>query len=387
MPIKVTNEDFVEKLHNVNPNVIALEKYKKCISKIKFQCLIDGTIFEATPNNVLRGHGCPICGRKKGSNNALQTKIKINQNTLIGNKYPHLIKYLKNKDDAYLYGYTTRRMISWICPNCNFEFSKSMSSFSNGSFVCPNCIKNESYPNRFMFNVLTQLNIDFQREYSPDWIKPKRFDFYFSINNKQYIVEMDGGFHQNKETKKVDEMKDSAAFAHGIEVIRIDCNYKKTNFRFDYIKNSILKSDLSDVLNLPSLNFNQADKFALKSEINDVCELWDKYRDLDIIKDMTQLTLYTIKKYLKFGQENNVCSYNHEECMEERKQKRYEEGKFANRTMVRCDQTGEIFQNMKMANRKYNCDVHSFFYNHGTYAGQLPDGTKLTWTKIPKEAS
>ena len=65
MPKAVTNEEFIEKLHNVNSYIKPLEDYVKANKKIKFQCLIDNNVFESTPNNVLRGHGCPICGKIK----------------------------------------------------------------------------------------------------------------------------------------------------------------------------------------------------------------------------------------------------------------------------------------------------------------------------------
>lgn len=387
MPKKVTHEDFVKRLYEINKNIIPLEKYQKCIDKIKFQCSIDGTIFESTPNNALRGHGCPLCGMKKGSVNAKKTKILKNPETLLGNKYPHLISYLKNKDDAFLYGYTSRHPIDWICPDCNFEFLKAMSKFSQGNFVCPNCINNESYPNRFMFNILTQLKINFEKEYSPEWIKPKRYDFYFIKNNNEYIVEMDGGFHRDKEVKENDKEKDKAAIQHNIKVIRIDCDYIKLDARYEYIKDNVVNSELNEILDLQLVDFNESNAFALKNEVNNVCELWEKYKDLDKIQEDTKLTLYTIKKYLNFGHENNMCSYNHEQCMEERKQKRIKEGKHARSVAVMCDQTGETFTSMKEAENKYNCSVSNFFYNNGKHAGQLPDGTKLTWTKIIKEVS
>lgn len=387
MPKTVTNEDFVKKLYEVNKNIKPLEEYRRCRDKIKFKCLIDGTIFESTPNNALRGHGCPLCGIRKGSVNATKTKISKSPSTLLGNKHPHLIPYLKNKDDAFLYGYTSKLPVDWICLECNYEFSKPPFNFYNGSIVCPNCIKNDSYPNRFMFDILTQLEIEFEREYSPDWIKPKRYDFYFCKDNIEYIIEMDGRLHINEDVQKNDKEKDDAANEHGIKIIRIDCDYINTNTRYQFIKSNILKSELSNILDLESINFDQSNAFALKNEVNHVCELWEKYKDLDEIQKDTKLTLYTIKKYLNFGQENNMCSYNHEQCMEDRKQKRIEEGKHGRSKMVMCDQTGEIFSNMKAAERKYHCNVSAFFYQNRGYAGQLSDGTKLTWTKIIKEVS
>ena len=41
---------------------------------------------------------------------------------------------------------------------------------------------------------------------------------------------------------------------------------------------------------------------------------------------------------------------------------------------------------MREANKKYHCNVSSYFYQNRNYAGILPDGTKLTWRKVNKNS-
>lgn len=380
MAKRVSNEDFIKNLHIINPNIKPLERYVKAIEKIRFQCLIDGTIFESTPNNVLRGHGCPMCGRIKGVQNSLRTKRINNSDTLLNSKHPHLTAYLKNKDDAFKYGYTSRHKITWICPDCHFEFQKSPSTMFNGNFVCPNCIKNDSYPNRFMFNILTQLGVEFEREYSPDWIKPKRYDFY--IPKERLIIEMDGSLHNKYDVKKNDNYKNEMAINHNLRIIRINCDYSKTEERFSIVSKNVKDSFLFEVYNPKLINWDEANAFALKNEVSYVCELWEKYNDLDKIQEKTKLTLYTIKKYLNFGRKNNMCSYDHDQCMEDRKIKRIKNGHHGRSVSVICNETKEYFPNMKEASEKYHCNIARYFYQNGTYAGILPNGTKLTWRKV-----
>ena len=384
MPHKLTNEEFVHKLHDVNPNIKPLDEYKLAREKIRFECLLDGTVFSSTPNNALRGHGCPLCGMKKGTKNAVNTKTKKSPETLLINKRPNLCKCLKNKEDAYKYGYTSRKLLNWLCPDCGFEIAKAPGSFLSDHFVCSNCIKNDSYPNRFMFNILTQMNIDFEREYSPDWISPKRYDFY--VGSKNIIIEMDGGFHREKSVQENDLYKDIMAASHHLQVIRINCNYGKTEQRYNIIKNNINKSTLSKFFNFTNIDWEEANAFALKNEVAHVCELWNKYHDLDKISDETQLILYTVKKYLNFAADNNMSDYDHEKCMEDRKMQRIKDGRFARSVGVICNETGEYFSNMREANKKYHCNVSSYFYQNRHYAGILPDGTKLTWRKVNKNS-
>ena len=114
-----------------------------------------------------------------------------------------------------------------------------------------------------MYNLLQQLNVEFEYQYSPKWCKYRfkgknktgRYDFY--IPSKQLIIEMDGGIgHGNCSTKlltkneslEIDNIKDKLAIEHKLNPIRIDCNYNHN--RFEYIKNKIINSKLNDIFNL-----------------------------------------------------------------------------------------------------------------------------------------
>ena len=61
-----TNEQFLQELYEVNPDIEVLEDYQGAKIKIKFKCKLDGCIWEATPNNLLNGQGCPKCNTTKG---------------------------------------------------------------------------------------------------------------------------------------------------------------------------------------------------------------------------------------------------------------------------------------------------------------------------------
>ena len=64
-----SNEDFVQQLASVNQNIVALDQYSYAREKIRFRCLACGNIWTATPDNVLRGRGCPSCARTRRSRN------------------------------------------------------------------------------------------------------------------------------------------------------------------------------------------------------------------------------------------------------------------------------------------------------------------------------
>jgi len=131
--------------------------------------------------------------------------------------------------------------INPVCPDCiriKDKKIKIRDIYTNKSIGCI-CSDGQSFPNKTMFNILEQLGIDFIPEYNPEWIKPKRYDFYIPSINK--IIEMDGQFHKNnnqmngqtsKESNELDEYKDNLARERDIEVIRIDCDYPNMETRF-----------------------------------------------------------------------------------------------------------------------------------------------------------
>lgn len=55
--------EFKEKLYRVNQNIIVEGEYVNNKSKIAVKCAICDNQWEATPSNLLRGKGCPKCGK------------------------------------------------------------------------------------------------------------------------------------------------------------------------------------------------------------------------------------------------------------------------------------------------------------------------------------
>ena len=61
-----THKQYVEELSKINPSVAVIEPYINTMTKIKHKCLIDGCEWHVAPNSILSGHGCPMCsGNKK----------------------------------------------------------------------------------------------------------------------------------------------------------------------------------------------------------------------------------------------------------------------------------------------------------------------------------
>ena len=143
----------------------------------------EGWIEEA---HLLEGKGCACCNGKivvKGINDIATTN-------------PELIKYFTNKKDPYEYTRNSAKDVKIKCPDCGYEKHMKITTLYTYGFGCTKCGDGISYPNKFIINLLKQLNVDFKTEYSPDWVNGRRYDAY--VPSLSLIIEMDGGLGHGK---------------------------------------------------------------------------------------------------------------------------------------------------------------------------------------------
>lgn len=308
------------------------------------------------------GKGCSCCqGRTvvKGINDVATT-------------HSYLVKYFKNAEEACRYSFGSNNKVQLVCPDCGFEKEMVINDLSSQGFSCLKCSDGISYPNKFAFKMLEELGIDFIPEYSPQWIKPKRYDFYFELNDKKYILEMDGGLGHGKrnrksnmsprESKILDDYKDKQAILHDIQKpIRIDCSYGE-NDRFQYIKNSLLNNKtLNELFNLNNVNWEKCHEFGLSSRIKEVCDLFSLgIYSMNEIDKMTKLGRNTIIRYLKDGNILKLCNYNSVEM--HRKNSIITATKMGNPIM--CITTGQVFNSPTECSRVSD-DVFGIHMNQG----------------------
>lgn len=310
MPKRRTHEEFVQLIAAINNNIEIIGRYINSQTKIKCRCKTDNYIWDALPQNLLRGEKCPICQNKKvlkGINDIATTN-------------PEMIPYFKNIDDAYRYTAKSGKKVDFKCPKCGAIKNMSIYNMYTNGFVCPKCSDGISYPNKFSRYFLSQLPIkNIKYEYSPIWARPYYYDNYFEYNGKKYILEMDGGFHYRdvsfsqdkisylKDTKSRDEKKNLLAKEHNIILIRINSMISDK----EYLKKQIYNSILSDIFDLSIIDWDLCDKGAQSSLVNLVC---DDYKDninynTTILSKKYGLNITTIQRYLRIGNQLGLCSY------------------------------------------------------------------------------
>lgn len=280
---------------------------------------------------------------------------------------PEISSWFANQEETYIYTCHSNKRVEFICPTCGHHMKKSLNQVSaDRDLRCPICKDGISYPNKFIFNSMLQIEdkLDFlEREYKPEWCKfPFKdyerqgiYDIYFGINGKQYIIEMDGGFHDKynhmngqtvEESQYIDGQKDLLAESHNIHMVRINSHYKGFQDRYEYLRINIENSELRDIIPLDLIDFDEANIKSQTSLLIETCKLWDKgYKASEIIAKL-HIPDCSVSTYLKTGQKYGLCHNYSARESNIRSQGR----------KVVCVNTREIFETIKDAERYYNVD-------------------------------
>ena len=317
-----TNDEFVKEMKEIwGDEIIPLEEYKTGDTKIKFLHNTEKLHnFIMTPVNITSSkQNCPVCAGKQ---------ICIGYND-IATTNPYIASLFLNEENTHKYTQGSGEKVDFKCECCGKPVGKKRIAdvVKCNGVRCFNCNDGVSYPNKFIYNCLKQIEDQLQyldREVAFDWCefdfrngkKCGRYDLYFEANDQKYIVEMDGGLgHGNisisnitkEETVYIDNQKDKLAKERGIEVIRINCYYDKFESRYEYIKNNIINSKLSSILDLSYIDFVQCDVKSCQSLLIEACNLWNDGMSVSEVAKELKMSNPTIINYLKIGTKNGLC--------------------------------------------------------------------------------
>lgn len=312
-----------------NNNHLLLSTYINSHTKVLIDFKCGHKPNYVTPNSYNNGVRCPVCVNQKIENG-------VND---IATLRPDIVKYLKNKEDALKYQPYSKKRTMFACNKCGYEKEHEINHVSSFGFSCPNCSDGISYPNKFISNLLSQLNIEFETEVKFDWCKfPKynshsvaigRYDVVINKNN--LIIEMDGNLgHGNASISKskdegiyIDKMKGSLAKNHGYNLIRIRCDYKNIKDRFEIVKTSILSSDLSKYIDLSNVDWDNINLLSEMSYVNKTIELYNSNKNMGAkdIGKILHISTTCASNYLKIGNNLGLCNFNESICKDFRRKK------------------------------------------------------------------
>lgn len=239
----------------------------------------------------------------------------------ISETHPHLVDFFLNKNDTVVYTANSGFSTKFICPFCGTIKSQRIYDFVNNGFSCDQCADGISYPEKILLNIFKQLGVDFLYQVTQstpgfEWIDGRyRYDFYIKTDKQEFFIELDGRFHKfDTACIDSDKYKDRLACEHNIQVIRIDCDYASFKERFDFIKFNIQQSKLSHIIPLDLVDWNDAHKKSLQSNVVITSRLWeDDKLCLSEIANIIRVSQNTVREYLKIGMKLHLCTYNNNE--------------------------------------------------------------------------
>jgi Zn finger protein HypA/HybF involved in hydrogenase expression len=222
-----TNNEFLEQINEIHPNIILLSKYTGAFNKIKCKCKIDAFEWETTANNLItKKIGCPKC-------------LSVNRHITQAKSNEQFVEELKIANpnilplDTY---YNMHTKIKCKCLLHNYDWLAIPEKLLNRQTGCPKCGK---YQNEIrLYEILEKYSITYisQKRYSDCKDKnPLPFDFYLKEYN--ILCEYDGEDHYQpikrggvtdekalekfRKTQHHDKIKTEYAKTHNIPLFRV----------------------------------------------------------------------------------------------------------------------------------------------------------------------
>lgn len=346
---KYTHNEIVNMLaKKTNCEIEIVDQYHGMQAITSFKCLKCGNIFQTTPTHILHeGTKCPFCAHQK-----------ISEETCILNSpYKYKFEPYLTREQMLHYMPHTMQKIEVVCPICKTKKLIAPDTiFSQNGIGCI-CGDSISYPNKFMYNLLSQCNVEFEREKKFPWSDNRVYDFY--IKRENIIVEMHGLQHYvgftGKDLPQIqnnDNYKKELALKH-LNCAYIEINASKSNLEF--IKEQIIKSKLLKLLNIDALkiNFKECDKFAIKHTLlNSLVDDYNHNKDFKIknFAEDKKISISLAYKLLNQAIQYNLISDYNKVITTKKK--------------VRCIETGELFNSIADANRINHANISKAIKNH-----------------------
>lgn len=304
-------------LNKVNPKEISKQANKKvwlyCLENEYHNYDREGNKigYEISCSHFYRGGRCGYCNARK----------KTHYKDSLAYNYPNVAKMIAISEnnltfeDCYNISCGSDKKYYFKCLDCG-NISKNKKILNNvvrRRFSCEICSDGISIPNKFMANILKQLNEDFIAELSSKKFSDKNYFYYdFYLPRTNSIIEINGIQHYESSargrTLEQEQMNDlfkyKCAKNHINNYIVIDCRYST----LEWLKENIIK-ELCDCFDLSNVDWELAWEESQNSLCVKTWELWNnKYKVIDIANKMN-ISDDVVRKYLKIGEECNKCLY------------------------------------------------------------------------------
>lgn len=354
---RMSDDEYIKRLNDNDIPLIPLEKYQNRFTPILHKCKLCNAKRKYSPSQLFNEKHCVVC---QGSGIVAYYGVNSLYDT-----HPEIANMIIDKE--ILKNVTSKSSIrtDFICKNCGtIVKNKKIQYVVKHGLPCQKCADGISYPMKFVSNVLEQLCITYETEVVfKDWnflFHNKKYIPRYDIVFDNYIIEVDGGFHKKIHSKSkltlddvkfIDSEKDRLALENNYILIRIDA-YEPD---IDYMKNSILKSKLSDLYNLEDIDWDKCHEFSLKSCVKEVCDIWNECDNpsVNMVSDISGYKTGSVRRWLKTGASIGLCNYDSKKEMSKN-------GKIPRHEIsVICLNHLKAFKSQKLAAKYYNINDSS----------------------------
>lgn len=212
MPAKKTPTQFRDEMRELHPTLKLLSEYTNARTPIAVHCEKCGHIWMADPRNLVKGHGCPICGQKKAAasrtakpTKALGRRLAEAKATFPDIVFPNDLKTTKETFEAH-------------CTICGNRWTTSLSRILN-TRGCPKCSRRKtSVAEQFLYES-ARLALPGHRVISQDHnLIGRELDIY--VPGLKKAVEF-GAWHWHENRTARDIRKEALCEAEGVELLTI----------------------------------------------------------------------------------------------------------------------------------------------------------------------
>lgn len=101
----MTHDEYVARVRSINSDIDVVGKYINAKTPIQHRCKIDGYVWDATPDVILHGYGCPQCHETSGERQVRQWLVRHNINYKFQKSFDDCRDILPLPFDFYLPDY------------------------------------------------------------------------------------------------------------------------------------------------------------------------------------------------------------------------------------------------------------------------------------------
>lgn len=305
----------------------------------------------------------------------------------ISEERPDLVPLLLRPSDSDIYHIGSAVKLDWICPNCgNIIKQKALNKVVSRGLRCGICNDKSSRPEKIVNSIFRQSGIQVDRQAVFSWSGKYRYDFFLQEYNA--IVEVHGSQHYSfgfkgltgvslEDQRRIDSIKYDLAILNGIDrYIVIDARDVSAKYIVDNALQELKSAGIDAVADI-----SICEKDAMTSNISSAAAMWNSGVWTGEIAKALGVGYNTVIKYLESATNAGLCDYSPLLSMRMSQENAIKHI----RKEVRCKQTGEVFESLAEACRKYNITSASNIIrscnNPQQHAGKC-DGVLLSWEYV-----